>query len=61
MGGSCSAVMQDLQGLEAAVNDLGLVLNHGKTEIVCRDPSTVSTIRSYSPHFRWVEPSDARL
>ena len=36
-------------------------MNHDKTEIVCRDPSTVSTFRSYSPHFRWVEPSEARL
>lgn len=61
LGGSCAEVMQDLRVLEAAANDLGLVLNHSKIEIVCSDPLTVSTFWSFSPHFCWVEPSNACL
>ena len=61
LGGSHAEVMKDLQCLEVAANDPGLILNHSKTEIVCRDPSTVNIFWSLSPHFRWVEPSNACL
>ena len=61
LGDSCAEDLQDLQGLEGSVNELGLVANHRKAEIVCCDPSTVNTFPSYSPHFRWVKPSDACL
>ena len=44
LGGSCGEVMQDLESLEAVANDLGLVLNHSKTEIVFADSQTVSIL-----------------
>ena len=37
MGDSCTEALQDLQGLEVAVYELGLVVNHRKAEIVCCD------------------------
>ena len=42
-------------------DDLGLQLNHSKTENVCSNSSTVSTLQSVLPGFRWVEPSEACL
>ena len=61
LGGNCAEVMKDVYSLEVAANDLGLVLNHRKTEIVCHDPSTVSISRSFPPCLRWVEPSNICL
>ena len=61
LGGSCDEVMQDLESLGVVANDLGLVLNHSKTEIVCADSRTVSIFQSFSTRFRRVEPCDACL
>ena len=61
LGGSSIEVRHDLQSLEASSRELGLVLNRGKTEIVCSDPITVSSLQSISPDFRCVAPSEACL
>ena len=62
LGGSIDEILRNLRSLEDTADDLGLqLLNHNKTEIVCFNSSTLSTLQSVSPDFRWLEPSGACL
>ena len=49
MGGHLSNVMNDLKQIEQATEELGLVLNHSKSEIICVDEATKDAMHGVSP------------
>ena len=61
MGGSLDDVLSDLYTIEEAAEQLGLSLNHKKSEIVCSDPMVKREMLSVSPDFHSVDPADACL
>ena len=61
IGGSLDDVIADLKRIELVGKDLGLVLNHSKSEVICADNDTKHSILEVSPHLQYVDPSDACL
>ena len=61
MGGDLKDVVEDLYQIEQAAEDLGLVLNHRKCEVICVDEDTKQSMLSFSPHLQCVNPSEAYL
>ena len=61
LGGDLHDVSEDLQQIEMAAEELGLILNHHKSEIICVDEHTKQSILSVSPHLQCVDPSEACL
>ena len=61
IGGSLDDVMADLKTIDLVGEDLGLVLNHSKSEVICADDDTKHSILEVSPHLQYVNPSDACL
>ena len=61
IGGSLDDVIADLKRIELAGVDLGLVLNHSKSEVICVDNNTKHSILEVSPHLQYVHLSDACL
>ena len=60
LGGSPDDVLDDLQVVERAA-ELGLCLNRQKSEVICRDPSTLSVILSRVPDLMVTSPDKATL
>jgi hypothetical protein len=60
IGGPESLVMDDLKCIEYSASQLGLLLNHSKTEIICSKDSGL-LIHYYAPDMHKVEPKDAVL
>ena len=56
--GSLSDVSRDVQFLEQASKQLGLKLNHAKTEIITNDPSDKLLL---FPNAQFIDPSNATL
>ena len=62
IGGETDVVIEDLKLIEGMATELGLQLNHCKSEVICRDhQSTVSTIISYFPGARVINSINATL
>ena len=61
LGGTPEEVVEDLRRIEDAADDLGLVLNHRKSEVICSDPTTKCYMLSVSPDFHHVDPAKACL
>ena len=63
-GGGVSSlddVISDLYTIEEAAEQLGLSLNHSKSESVCSDPMVKREMLSVSTDFHSVDPADACL
>ena len=58
LGGPPDEVLDDLRRFEDAAEDLGLFLNHRKSEVICSDVDTIDSILLVSPEFI---PSEACL
>ena len=61
LGGPVEAILQDLQQLELEAAELGLQLNHGKSELICDEGSTRETVLQKVPGLRQVGCSQATL
>ena len=61
-GGSLSDVSRDVQLFEQASKQLGLTLNHAKTEIITNDPHHFhSDMLLLLPNAQFIDPRDATL
>ena len=54
-------VQHDVALIERKAGELGLVLNHKKSEIITNDPSSRSSILAQMPNALVVEPQSATL
>ena len=61
LGGSLAQIEHDLQVIEEESSDLGLILNHRKSEIICGDSETHRSLQPLIPGTKLVSPSDATL
>ena len=61
LGGTFSEVLEDLKFVEEAAKDLGLRLNHKKSELICKDGTTESAMLGEVPSLRSICPSDTTL
>ena len=61
LGGSCEDVLNDLETVEAMASDLGLQLNKSKSEVVCRDSSTLAQFSASFPGLRVTAPESVRF
>ena len=61
LGGPVEAILQDLQQLELDAAELGLQLNHGKSELICDEGSTRETVLQKVPGLRQVGCSQVTL
>ena len=61
LGGSLVQIEHDLQVIEEESSDLGLILNHRKSEIICGDSETHRSLQPLIPGAKLVSPSDATL
>ena len=59
--GSVSDVKADIANLEAAAREINLFLNHDKSEIICVDELSKSSMLLSSPSLRMVDPAKATL
>ena len=61
-GGSLADVSRDVQLFEQASKQLGLKLNHAKTEVITNDPSIISSdMLLLLPNAQFLDPRDATL
>ena len=60
LGGSCEDILHDLEVIREA-EEIGLMLNIGKSEIICHDHSTRGTIITKMPGAQVVDPANATL
>ena len=61
LGGSVESVLRDLQQLEVVAAELGLQLNHQKSELICDDVPTKEAMLLEIPGLRSVHCSNATL
>ena len=61
LGGNRSEVLQDLEVVNLEGRDLGLQLNHQKSEVISSDDSSIAAILSVLEGARTVDPSKANL
>ena len=61
VGGTLEDVQHDVDLIEREAGELGLVLNHKKSEIITNDPSSRSSILAQMPDALVVEPQSATL
>ena len=61
LGGSVEEVLQDLAFVERAAAELGLHLNHDKSELICTNSSTREAVLSVAPRLRPVDSGAATL
>ena len=61
MRGSLDKVIYDLGQVEKAAVELGLSLNHSKSEIICADSNTRRAMLDINPDLRPVDPQNATL
>ena len=61
LAGSVQDVLHDLQTVERKAGDLGLHLNHSKSEIICVDDSTSRAMLQAYPDLCVVSPEQATL
>ena len=61
VGGTLEEVVSDLKMIEQFGEELSLVLNHSKSEVICAEDNTRRSILAVSPHLQCIEPADACL
>ena len=61
IGGPLEEVVADFKQIEQVSDDLGLAINHSKSEVICVDDITSQDIQSISPMFQITDPADACL
>ena len=61
LGGSSKDVISDLKVLEERARHIGLVLNHSKSECICKDPSTRDQFLAEFPSVCNTIPEEATL
>ena len=61
LGGNLESVIRDLRLLESAAEKLGLKLNKAKSEVICKNPTTLDEFLSAAPGFRVTSPEQATL
>ena len=61
LGGSLEEVLRDVHMVERVAGDLGLQLNHRKSEIICDDPATRQSMLAAFPQFCMVSQDHATL
>ena len=61
LGVSVSDVKADIANLETAAREINLFLKRDKSEIICVDELSKSSMLSSSPSFRTVDPAKATL
>lgn len=61
IGGPLEDVVADFKRIEQVSDDLGLAINHSKSEVICVDDITRQGIQSISPMFQITDPADACL
>ena len=61
LGGTFEQIERDLRVIEEESQDLGLVLNQHKSEVICSDPSSRAPLLSLIPDAKPVAPSAATL
>ena len=61
LGGRVGEVLQDLQTVECAAEDLGLQLNRGKSEVIGRDTTLLEPLLSAAPELTVTSPEQATL
>ena len=61
LGGSLEEVLRDLRMVEWVAGDIGLQLNHSKSEIICYDPMTRQSMLAAFPEFYVVSQAHATL
>ena len=61
IGGPLEDVVADFKRIEQVSDDLGLAINHSKSEVICVNDITHQGIQSISPMFQITDPADACL
>ena len=61
LGGSLEEVLRYLRMVERVAGDMGLQLNHSKSEIICDDPITRQSMLAAFPQFCMVSQAHATL
>ena len=61
LGGSVDVVMEDLDIIEWAADDLGLHLNHLKSEVICEEGTCATSAQSILPGAQWVDPASSTV
>ena len=61
LGGNSEQVFQDLRLVEQGGKELGLSLNHEKSEVISIDPTTTDTLLTTAPNLQPTDPSSATL
>ena len=61
LGGSLEEVLRDVCMVERVAGDMGLQLNHRKSEIICDDPATRQSMLAAFPQFCVVSQDHATL
>ena len=61
LGGSLEEVLRDVRMVERVAGDMGLQLNHRKSEIICDDPATRQSMLAAFPQFCVVSQDHATL
>ena len=61
LGGTPDEILSDLSHIEACSARLGLVLNHSKSEVICRDEEVKSSLLNIYPEMHYTDPKLAIL
>lgn len=61
LGGTVETVLHDLQSVEQKAGQLGLHLNHLKSEVITKDCNTIATMLEVVPDLCPVSPEQATL
>jgi hypothetical protein len=61
LGGTPNVILSDVSHIEACSARLGLVLNHSKSEVICRDEEVKSSLLNNCPDMHYTDPKLAIL
>ena len=61
LGGTVESVLHDLQTVEQEARQLGLQLNHSKSEVISEDRNTIAAVLEVAPDLCPVSPEQATL
>ena len=61
LGGDAEQALQDLRLVEQGAGELGLSLNHAKSEVISKDPAATGTLLAAAPNLQVTDPDSATL
>ena len=61
LGGDAEQALQDLRLVEQGAGELGLSLNHTKSEVISKDPAATGTLLAAAPNLQVTDPDSAIL